>query len=71
MTKLAQVFKQMAEQVQLREHKLKEQISKLQIQIDEKRQQQEVDEITETDYFQNLKQRAKTLRNKAENSRQE
>jgi nitrate/nitrite-specific signal transduction histidine kinase len=63
-TKLAQVFKQMAEQVQLRERKLKQQVVDLRIQIDEQKKQEHVAEITETAYFQDLQQRAQALRNK-------
>lgn len=66
LTKLAQVFTHMAEQVQLRERKLKEQLVELHIQIDEQKKQEQVAEITESEYFQDLKQRARTLRTKKE-----
>ena len=61
-TKLAQVFRQMAEQVQMRLRSLKDQIVELHIKIDEQKKQQQVAEITESDYFQDLRVRAKTLR---------
>jgi hypothetical protein len=64
LTTLAQVFKHMAEQVQLRELKLKDQIVELHIQIDESKKQQQVAEITESDYFQDLQQQARRLRTK-------
>ena len=65
-TKLAHVFKRMAEQVQLREHNLKQQIVHLRIQIDEQKQQQDTSEITETSYFQDLAKRAETMRKQFE-----
>jgi HAMP domain-containing protein len=61
-TKLAQVFRQMAEQVQMHLRNLKDQIVELHIKIDEQKKQQQVAEITESDYFQDLRVRAKTLR---------
>ncbi len=61
-TTLAQVFRQMAEQVQLREHRLQAQIVELHIQIDEQRKAEEVAEITETEYFQQLQRRAAQIR---------
>jgi HAMP domain-containing protein len=61
-TKLAQVFKQMAEQVQLRERRLKEQIAVLHIQIDEQDKQQQISEITSSDFFQSLQENAKRMR---------
>lgn len=61
-TKLASVFDGMAREVQLREQKLKEQITQLHIQVDEQKKNEHVAEITETPYFQDLQQRAKNLR---------
>jgi len=63
-TKLAQVFKKMAVQVQLRETKLKRQIEELNIQIDEQKKARQVAEITETDYFQNLRSNAQGMRDR-------
>jgi DNA-binding response OmpR family regulator len=60
--RLARVFQRMAVEVQAREHRLKQQIQELRIQIDEVKKAQQVAEITETDYFYQLKQRAKDLR---------
>ncbi|MEA5515372.1 GAF domain-containing protein [Nodularia sp. UHCC 0506] len=46
-----------------REQKLKQQVLKLQIQIDQSKRESEVAEIIGGDYFQNLQQRAEQLRN--------
>ncbi len=48
----------------IREQKLKEQIQELRIVIDEAKRAGQVAEITETEYFQNLREKAKTLRGK-------
>jgi DNA-binding response OmpR family regulator len=60
--RLARVFQRMAVEVQAREQRLKQQIHELRIEIDEVKKAQQVAEITETDYFYQLKQRAKDLR---------
>jgi hypothetical protein len=59
---LARVFQRMAREIYERERKLKEQVKALQIQIDEKRAEERVSEITETDYFRDLQKRATALR---------
>jgi CRP-like cAMP-binding protein len=59
---LARVFQRMAREVALREAGLKQQVEDLRIEIDTAKRAREVLEITETDYFQQLKQRAQTLR---------
>lgn len=59
---LARVFQGMAIQVEARETDLKQQVRKLQITIDRTQQKQQVAEITETDFFQNLETRAAALR---------
>jgi len=51
-----------AQQVREREQKLKNQIAKLRIEIDEAKRQRQVSAITETDYFQQLAQQAERLR---------
>lgn len=48
-----------------REERLKKQIETLQIQIDDSRTARQVAEITETDYFQNLREKAERLRHVA------
>jgi methyl-accepting chemotaxis protein len=67
-TELAIVFKQMAEQVQLREKRLKDEIQQLNIRIDDQKASHQVSEITETEYFQNLVDRAAQLRQQRTNS---
>jgi len=59
---LARVFQRMAREVRLREERLKRQVQELRIQIDETRQAKKVAEITETDYFRQLRQQADDLR---------
>jgi phage shock protein A len=51
---LARVFQQMAREVQQREADLKRQLAELKIEIDQQRVQQEVAQITESQYFQEL-----------------
>jgi CHASE3 domain sensor protein/GAF domain-containing protein len=46
----------------VREQKLKQEIQKLRIEIDEAKRQKQVEEITETDFFQDLKAKAAELR---------
>jgi hypothetical protein len=53
----------MAREVIAREESLREQVQKLRIQIDETTKAREVAEITESDYFRNLKEWAQYLRN--------
>ncbi len=59
---LARVFERMAREVQAREDKLKKEVQALRVEIDEARKARQVDEITQTDYFQQLRQKAQTLR---------
>jgi CheY-like chemotaxis protein len=60
--KMACMFEKMAAEVQAREMRLQMQLQQLTIQIDEQRKEREVAEITETDYFQQLQQRAVAMR---------
>jgi CRP-like cAMP-binding protein len=60
---LAAIFK-MIEGVQKREEELQLQVHRLRIKIDENRRASDVAEITESEYFQSLQQRAKELREK-------
>lgn len=60
---LARVFRRMAQEVVARESRLKEQVAQLRIEIDEAKKVRQVAEITETEYFQQLRQRAQQLRN--------
>jgi two-component system cell cycle response regulator len=59
---LARVFQRMAREVAAREQSLKRQVQELRIQIDETKKAREVAEITESDYFRDLAERARHLR---------
>jgi len=59
---LARVFQRMAQEIAAREEQLKRQIQVLRIEIDEVKKLRQVAEITETDYFQALREKAKILR---------
>lgn len=59
---LSRLFQKMARQVYEREQQLKKQVSLLRIEIDEGKKQQEVAEITETEYFQELQKKARSMR---------
>ncbi|WP_088893872.1 HAMP domain-containing protein [Leptolyngbya ohadii] len=59
---LARMFQKMAQQVYLREQRLKQQVQELKIEIDEAKRQKQVQEIVETDFFQDLVGKAQTLR---------
>jgi hypothetical protein len=59
---LARVFQTMAQQIYVREQKLKQQVQELKIEINETKRQKQVKEIVESDFFQDLASRAQTLR---------
>lgn len=59
---LARVFEIMVSKVRQREERLKKQVSELQIMIDDTRRQEQVEEIVETDFFRDLQQKARTMR---------
>jgi two-component system cell cycle response regulator len=59
---LARVFQRMAGEVAAREAQLKKEIQVLQIEIDQVQKARQVSEITETEYFQELRRKAKALR---------
>lgn len=61
-TQLASIFKAMVDKVRTREFKLKQQVSALRIEIDEKRRLEEVREITDNDFFKELTEKAKLIR---------
>ena len=63
--KLARVFQSMAREVDRREQRLRRQLEDLRIAIDQTRKARDVAEITETEYFQRLEQRAQQLRERA------
>jgi CRP/FNR family transcriptional regulator, cyclic AMP receptor protein len=59
---LARVFQRMAREIYLREQRLKQEVAELRIEIDEVNKARQVSEITETEYFQELKEKAARLR---------
>ncbi|GAB4581292.1 MAG: hypothetical protein Fur0022_40390 [Anaerolineales bacterium] len=59
---LARVFRGMAQEVRTRERQLKQQIRELTIQIDQAKKETQVQEIVESDFFQDLQTRAERLR---------
>ena len=59
---LARVFQSMARQVYTREQQLRQQVQRLQIEIDEARKARQVEEIIETDYFRELCEQVERLR---------
>jgi methyl-accepting chemotaxis protein len=61
---LARVFDRMAQQVYSREQKLKQQVRDLRIEIDEAKRQKQVQDIVETDFFQELVAKAQVLRDR-------
>lgn len=66
---LARVFQEMARQVTVRQQKLKKQVTALKIEIDDVKRQQQVKEIVDTDFFQDLTTKALTLRQRSKNRR--
>ncbi len=59
---LARRFESMAREVQAREERLREQVRELQIEINQAHQARQVAEITESDFFRDLRVRAGDLR---------
>jgi CheY-like chemotaxis protein len=59
---LARVFQRMAREVRAREERLKQQVRELRIEIDQAHQAQKVAEITESDYFKDLRNQSERLR---------
>jgi hypothetical protein len=55
----------MAREVAAREEQLKQQIQVLSIEIDQAKKTRQVSEITDTEYFQELRRKAKELRLKS------
>lgn len=62
----ARIIQRMAKEIQEREQKLKEQIQSLRIQIDSEKQEQQVHEITDSEYFLNLQQRVHQMRQRSD-----
>jgi GAF domain-containing protein len=61
---LGRVFVSMAREVRAREERLQRQVAAQRIEIDEARQAREVAEITESDFFVGLQEKARALREK-------
>lgn len=59
---LARVFQKMANEVQAREQRLKQEVMELRIQIDEVKKAQQVAEITESEYFQQLQSKISKMK---------
>ena len=59
----------MAQTVFAREQRLKRQVQELQIVIDERKRQEQVSELTESDFFRDLAQKATELRNSRHQTR--
>jgi two-component system, cell cycle response regulator len=59
---LARVFQRMAREVFERERRLKAQVQQLRIEIDEAKAERKVAEITDTEYFRDLQEKASRLR---------
>jgi len=55
---LARVFGRMAREVHAREQRLKQQVEQLKVEIDRTKMAKQVAEITDSDYFRQLKERA-------------
>lgn len=61
---LARVFQRMIGEVYAREQRLKQEVQQLRIEIDKTKTAHQVAEITETDYFRDLKEKARKLRSR-------
>ncbi len=62
--RLARVFERMAKEVADREQRYKQQIETLHVEIDDTKKARQVAELTETDFFQQLQEKARRLRPK-------
>lgn len=62
---LARTFEIMLDKVRQREQTLRRQVEELRIEIDEVKRQRQVTEITGTDFFQDLRQRARDMRRRS------
>jgi len=59
---LARVIKTMASEVYAREQQMKQQLAELRIEIDEVKRKKQVEEIVDTDFFRELREKAQELR---------
>jgi C4-dicarboxylate-specific signal transduction histidine kinase len=62
---LVRVFSQMVEEIKTREQKLKQQLMELNVEIDEVKKVRQVNEITQTDYFQEIQKKALRLKGRS------
>ena len=67
---LARVFESMAQTVYAREQRLKQQVQELQIVIDETKRKEQVTELTESEFFRDLTQKARRIRDKRQSTGQ-
>lgn len=65
---LSHIFGTMAKQVMNRVQKLRERVAELQIIVDEGKREESVKEIVETEFFQDLRDKAKNMRNRRRRS---
>lgn len=63
---LAQVFEIMMAKVRTREQTLRQQVAELKIEIDETKRQEQVSELTESDFFRELTEKARHIRERRE-----
>jgi CRP-like cAMP-binding protein len=63
---VADAVESMVRAVREREEQLKKEVAQLRIQIDDEKRKKQVEEITETDYFQQLSKQAKSLRQRSD-----
>lgn len=70
LSQLSQIFGHMAQEVIQREARLKRQVEELRIEIDLAKQQQQVSEITDNEYFRELKEKVSKIRGQAQSSKQ-
>jgi energy-coupling factor transport system substrate-specific component len=63
-SRLSQMFGRMAHEVIQREEGLRQQVQQLRIEIDEAKKARQVSEITETEYFRTLREKARRMRAK-------
>jgi HAMP domain-containing protein len=64
MSTLAEVFEIMIAKVRTREQTLRRQVAELKIEIDETKRQEQVSELTESDFFKELTQKARLIRDR-------
>lgn len=67
---LARVFQRMIREIYAREQRLQQQVQDLRIEVDKARQTQQVQKITDTDYFRQLRGKAIDLRKQLEGKKE-